>query len=105
MDTTYNGHANYETWHFTLYLDNDEPLYRRKQAWEQNFLNKHLQGRFDVTLAAKAVKLYLLPEVKRAVKRDSDGTDTTDWKLVNFEDVAAGILDDAVENFEYQESA
>jgi len=32
-DTKYNGWANYETWNVALYINNDEPLYRRAQEY------------------------------------------------------------------------
>ena len=31
MDNKYNGWANYETWNFKLWLDNDEASYKRIQ--------------------------------------------------------------------------
>jgi hypothetical protein len=30
-DTTYNGWSNYETWNVSLWLNNDEPMYREVQ--------------------------------------------------------------------------
>lgn len=30
-DTTYEGYTNYETWEVSLYINNNEPAYRRVQ--------------------------------------------------------------------------
>ena len=35
-DTSYNGWTNYETWNVSLWLLNDEPLYRIAQMWAEH---------------------------------------------------------------------
>ena len=35
-DTSYNGWTNYETWNVSLWLRNDEPLYRIAQMWAEH---------------------------------------------------------------------
>ena len=45
----YNGWTNYETWNVALWIDNEEPMYRAKQA--------HLaKGKFTAASAEKFVK-------------------------------------------------
>jgi hypothetical protein len=35
-DTTYNGWKNYDTWNVSLYLNNDESLYRKAVGFMQD---------------------------------------------------------------------
>ena len=43
----YNGWSNYETWNVDLWLDNEEPLYRAKQAFiKRGRINAESVARF-----------------------------------------------------------
>jgi hypothetical protein len=54
-DERYEGFTNYKTWNVCLWFDNDEPLYRARQAWiEEN-------GRFNQQKAREFV-MAMLPK-------------------------------------------
>lgn len=98
----YNGWTNWDTWNVNLILDNEEFLSRRKASWGANFLRRHRKGTFDLEQAAKAVRLYLLPMAIRQDKAYSGGKSEIDRKAVNCHEIAQTILDDAIEEAEYQ---
>lgn len=49
--TTYNGHKNYAHWNVSLWIGNDEPLYREAMR----LLNKYS----DTSKAARVLQSYL----------------------------------------------
>lgn len=61
----YSGWRNHDTWNFNLMIDNDEPAYRRKIAWRENFKRKMKRGVFDREKAKFAIKKYLGSEIRR----------------------------------------
>ena len=103
-DETYNGYTNWDTWEFKLLLDNDEDAYHRVQAWAKNFARKQRKGRYDSAQAAKAVKLYLGPIVRR-LERSYDASERINPKLVNYIEIADEIRDEGIEDMEYQEQS
>jgi Txe/YoeB family toxin of Txe-Axe toxin-antitoxin module len=49
MDNKYNGWANYETWNFKLWLDNDEASYKRIQELVKSCNNDHINLAYKLT--------------------------------------------------------
>ena len=45
-DTTYNGWANYETWNASLWIDNDETIYRHARR-NKNLGHRQWAKRFQ----------------------------------------------------------
>ena len=55
-----------------IYYKNDRELYRRSDAWAQNFSRKMKGGRYDERLAKKAIEKHLVPEILKKYKQDND---------------------------------
>ena len=100
----YNGWTNWDTWNVQLFLDNEEDLYKRQMAFAKRFLYLHNRERFDLDLAAKAVRLYLMPGAIKRDRRYGGGKSEIDRKAVNCHEIAQSILDDAIENETYEKS-
>jgi hypothetical protein len=52
-----------------LWVDNDEPLYRRKQSWVENAKRKIINATYRRDLLIPAIEKYLVPEVLRVMKQ------------------------------------
>ena len=51
-DTTFNGWANYETWNASLYINNDEPMYRLAVAYVEQARRFGQAIKFDSLIPA-----------------------------------------------------
>ena len=83
----YNGWSNYETWNFKLWLDNDEPSYKRTQE-----LVKDSQG--DVRLLAYRLKNMAndeAPEIQASFYSD---VMMASVREVNYYEVAQSLLEE-----------
>lgn len=51
-DRTYNGHKNYNHWNVSLWLNNDEPLYRLAQMAARDQINRDAAARYMLDVLA-----------------------------------------------------
>ena len=51
-DTTFNGWANYETWNASLWINNDEPMYRLAVAYVEQARRFGAPIKFDSLIPA-----------------------------------------------------
>ena len=76
-DSTYNGWKNWATWNVALWIDNEEPLYRCKQA----FIRRSYRE-----IEAEDVERFcldLFPD-----KRTPDFDNKSDWLDVDWQEIA-----------------
>lgn len=52
-DETYNGHTNWDTWNASLWLNNDERMYRMAQWCAENLTVEYFQEECSVVLIRK----------------------------------------------------
>lgn len=78
----YNGYTNYETWNVSLWLANDEPMYRATQA----FLNLT-----PYTSSANDIESFVR-EIMPEGTPDFDSVD--DYEQVNWQEIASILNDD-----------
>ena len=102
---TCNDYTNWDTWEFKLLLDNDEDAYHHVLAWaKKNFARKQRKGHYDTALAAKAVRLYLSPIVRKLEREyHTEPSNLINMKAVNFMEIADEIRDEGIEDLEYAE--
>lgn len=68
-----------------LYMDNDQEIYRYKEAWIKNYTKKLRKGIFNIEDGIKGMQ-YLMKNVQVAYNTEfgynKDDGETTDWFIV-----------------------
>jgi len=89
-DTTYNGWTNWETWQINLWLDNEEPLYRRKVS----FLRSVVAPIADLGVTDALIGYVqrwcesVFPDGTPDMRGDEKETVKVQWARVNWTEIA-----------------
>lgn len=59
-----------------LWMDNEEPLYRKRFSWEENIKRKILNGKYERSQMIPAIEKYLLPDILTTMRDHGEFTDT-----------------------------
>ena len=68
-DVTYNGWTNYETWNISLYINNEEPLYREAVRYVRQC--ERLDEKVDYSIFADVMMMLYGNKTPDGVRWDS----------------------------------
>jgi hypothetical protein len=94
MTDTYEGWKNWETWNVMLWLNNEEPLYRAKQA----FLRR---GKLDVPSVRRFCE-ETFPRGTSDMRSDHRETVAEQWAKVDWSELAEHFATEAIEDAKYR---
>ena len=89
---SYQGWTNYETWAVSLWLDNEEPLYRETRAMARKVHGRYRQ--YDLATSLKALVVHCAPGLGATLFADLL---THAIHQANYDEIAKSLLEEVEE--------